>query len=605
MQSVWPLFSGGYIPGLHMTQGVFMKLFRLLEDTCHQFDLQLAYTYQEESSSSSSSFTKYAEELHKLQVAKAKLPEAQDSLAALEEAVMYVVVAYGEDSPITDILIRHALDRRQSVEKMLRPPKEFALHDGPFVKGLDEALQSFKVQWQQYFGGVFVGNHIHKTLQLGIDYSAMAASQIVDQEVQSYRTALSGLVLQDIPFGEQGDTLLYDTSTGHARPVVPVSWRRQVFDLMHSLSHPSIRTTRKLISSKFVWNGLRKIGSKIQAHIKAPLEQFDVPNRRFDRIHVDLVGPLPPSNGFTHLLTIVDCFSRWPEAIPLNDRTTVVCAQALISQWFARFGIPADMTSDRGTSQLCNSIAQLLGIQVHHTTAYHPQANGLVERFHRHLKASLCARLTGPNWTADLPWVLLGIRTAPKDDLGCSSAELVYGTPLAVPVEFFPNYSSRADSHTQLQQLRDRVRSYIPIPTSRHVSTLSSLSPDLKQSRLLVPEHVSRGDYSDLEGAPFPDQWSGYTALCNAVPSTTSLPVLEVYIAPPNMQMPQRMLQAVVTSSAASPTLLLASAKIAGVRGDVTVKSKAAGLPCAQSLTSTSAGRVRAIQSWSEATSSF
>ena len=80
MQSVWPLFSGGYIPGLHMTQGVFMKLFRLLEATCHQFDLQLAYTYQEKSSSSSS-FTKYTEELHKLQVAKAKLAEAQDSLA--------------------------------------------------------------------------------------------------------------------------------------------------------------------------------------------------------------------------------------------------------------------------------------------------------------------------------------------------------------------------------------------------------------------------------------------------------------------------------------------------------------------------------------------
>ena len=107
------------MPGLHMTQGVFMKLFRLLEATCHQFDLQLAYTYQEESSSSSS-FTKYTEELHKLQVAKAKLAEAQDSLAALEEAVMYEVVAYGEDSPVTDILIRHALDRRQSVEKMVR-----------------------------------------------------------------------------------------------------------------------------------------------------------------------------------------------------------------------------------------------------------------------------------------------------------------------------------------------------------------------------------------------------------------------------------------------------------------------------------------------------
>ena len=76
------------------------------------------------------------------------------------------------------------------------------------------------------------------------------------------------------------------------------------------------------------------------------------------------------------------------------------------------------------------------GIQIHHTTAYYPQANGLVERFHHHLKASLRARLTGPNWTADLPWVLLGFWTAPKDDLGCSSAELVYSTPLAVPGNF-------------------------------------------------------------------------------------------------------------------------------------------------------------------------
>eukprot|EP00731_Ephydatia_muelleri_P031478 Em0022g992a len=127
MQSVWPLFSGGYITGLHMTQGVFMKLFRLLEATCHQFDLQLAYTYQEESSSSSS-FTKYTEELHKLQACPG------------QEAVC------GENAKTTKVT-----------------SKEFALHDGPFVKGLDEALQSFKVQ---YFGGVFVGNHIHKTLQV-------------------------------------------------------------------------------------------------------------------------------------------------------------------------------------------------------------------------------------------------------------------------------------------------------------------------------------------------------------------------------------------------------------------------------------------------------
>ena len=101
-----------------MTQGVFMKLFRLLEDTCHQFDLQLAYTYQEESSSSSS-FTKYTEELHKLQVAKAKLAEAQDSLA-LERSCHVRSGGIWGGQPVTEILIRHALDRMQFVEKMVR-----------------------------------------------------------------------------------------------------------------------------------------------------------------------------------------------------------------------------------------------------------------------------------------------------------------------------------------------------------------------------------------------------------------------------------------------------------------------------------------------------
>eukprot|EP00731_Ephydatia_muelleri_P005220 Em0002g1396a len=184
------------LPGLHITQGIFVKIFDLLEDACHQLDLQLAYTYTEESSSSSS-FTKYAEELHKLEVAKAKLAEAQDAMVTLEEAITYIVIAHGEDSQITEFLMQQAEDMRQSVEKMVDNSiikkalcmtymltiitkhkqqeeianttkvtnKEFAAHDGPFVQGLDNALQSFGVHRQQYFGGTFVGNHIHKALK--------------------------------------------------------------------------------------------------------------------------------------------------------------------------------------------------------------------------------------------------------------------------------------------------------------------------------------------------------------------------------------------------------------------------------------------------------
>lgn len=328
----------------------------------------------------------------------------------------------------------------------------------------------------------------------------MATDQTKDLEVQSYRTTRSNLVLQDISFGTNTVSLLCDTSTGNTRPVVPASRRRQVFDLIHGLSHPSIRTTRKIIASKFVWNGMQKhVGdwakacipcqnSKIHKHIKTPLQQFGIPHRRFDHIHVDTVGPLPPSNGFTYLFTIVDRFPRWPEAIPLNDITSATCAQALTFHWIARFGIPIDLSSDRGaqfTSQLWTSIAQLLGIELHHTTAYHPQSNGLVERFHRHLKAALRARLTGPNWAAELLWVLLGIRTAPKDDLGCSSAELVYGAPLTVPGDFFGSHNSQLEHRSQLQQLRDQVRMQVPMPTSQHGVIPSSIPPNLKQSQFV------------------------------------------------------------------------------------------------------------------------
>ena len=78
-------------------------------------------------------------------------------------------------------------------------------------------------------------------------------------------------------------------------------------------------------------------------------------------------------------------FTRWPEAIPLAQTDTRTCAQALLSNWIARFGLPEHITYDRGpqfTSQLWTSLTELYGSKLHHTTAYHPPANGLVERFY-------------------------------------------------------------------------------------------------------------------------------------------------------------------------------------------------------------------------------
>ena len=111
-------------------------------------------------------------------------------------------------------------------------------------------------------------------------------------------------------------------------------------------------------------------------------------------------------------------------------------AQAFIDAWILRFGIPQFVTSDRGVqfkSHLWTDIMKQLGIETNFTTAYHPEANGMVERFHRTLKASIRCRLTDNRWTKALPWVMLGLRNTPKDDLGTSAAEIMFGTTLAVP----------------------------------------------------------------------------------------------------------------------------------------------------------------------------
>ena len=86
--------------------------------------------------------------------------------------------------------------------------------------------------------------------------------------------------------------------------------------------------------------------------------------------------------------------------------------------------------------QLCTLFAQLLGVTLHQTMAYHPESNSLIKRFHRQLNASLAARLDGLNWADQLLWVMLGIQALNKNELGALPAKLVHGGPLTLLGQF-------------------------------------------------------------------------------------------------------------------------------------------------------------------------
>ncbi|XP_070169423.1 uncharacterized protein [Polyergus mexicanus] len=163
-------------------------------------------------------------------------------------------------------------------------------------------------------------------------------------------------------------------------------------------------------------------------------------------------------------------FSRWPEAIPLTEISADTVSTAFYTHWVARYGAPQTITTDQGPqfeAALFKALTNLISCERIRTSAYHPASNGILERWHRTLKSAIICH-ANENWFEILPTVLLGLRTCFKEDLNASPAEMLYGSTLRIPEEFFNEEDLPSDPEFFIEKHRIHMREIKSRPTAHH-----------------------------------------------------------------------------------------------------------------------------------------
>ena len=173
----------------------------------------------------------------------------------------------------------------------------------------------------------------------------------------------------------------------------------------------------------------------------------------FDRIGIDIVGPLPvTSNRNQFIVVAMDYLTKWPEARAIRKANAANVEAFIKEDIIARHGCPLEILSDQGTHFVNATISQLcerLKIKRTLSSPYHPQTNGLVERYNRTLCESL-AKLSiqsKTHWDGHISAALLAYRTACHDTTGYTPFDLMYGRTALLPIDL--------EIPTQIQQIDD------------------------------------------------------------------------------------------------------------------------------------------------------
>lgn len=292
------------------------------------------------------------------------------------------------------------------------------------------------------------------------------------------------------------------------RLVVPNEFVTTILREAHSLptgGHQGFLKTYDSVSRNYFWlamnrdivkyiadcricNQRNKGANMLPVKLK-PIPAVDGP---FDRLGIDFVGPLPPTKeGYKYILVFTDYLTRWPEAFPTLDNKAQTATNVFIEQIFCRYGAPREILTDRGTHFTGDPFAglmKLLGIHHKMTTAYHPQTNGLTERFNGticRMMAKYIARKDHKDWSRHINRVLGAYRFAIQRSIGFSPFQLLMGFEPRMPTEIV---------------LKDRVRGYESAKTYFHQFTkkLTKLRQDAKM--MLEDAQVHQKQYHDSSG---------------------------------------------------------------------------------------------------------
>lgn len=271
------------------------------------------------------------------------------------------------------------------------------------------------------------------------------------------------------------------------RLVVPATLRRALIKEVHEGSmaaHRGIVHTCDMLAEYAWWPDMRRqvyqyitSCSKCQSDKRHEKERslprpMPVPAGPWLWIGVDVIGPLPTTmRGNVYILTIIDHFTRYAEAIPMPEQNTRVIAQLIVKHIICRYGVPVVMQSDNGSvfvSELAQYIYAALGIKRKHTTPHHPQSNGTIERVNGTFKLMLkiwCSE-EQDNWDEFIHIVVFAYNVSFHSQLQEMPFYLVQGRVPRLPIdtvvgrtpELYSNVHAYGDELVQkLRRVHERV----------------------------------------------------------------------------------------------------------------------------------------------------